>query len=231
MIAERGAEKLGKARGLADPRDKPVPLRLREGGEVKRREGGVKFVQVTLLSPSSTPPSRHDLVMVLPVLSVFPALLLLPLLALAHPTPNSDDPGCKVNRALPSRWYHEEGHPVERLFKRQGGGNPTDGTTYPEVGSSEWSAGFPSLRPDVSKLPDEWVDALNQAVAGGKIPNISVAKVPSGNGGPTYPSGVNPGGPEVCSGSEKCKNPDDIWDAPDGVLAISFDDGPSLVSA
>jgi len=59
MIAEHGAEKLGKARGLVDPRDKPVPLRLGERGEVKRREGGVKFVQVTLPPlPRPLPPVK-----------------------------------------------------------------------------------------------------------------------------------------------------------------------------
>lgn len=167
--------------------------------------------------------------MVLPVLSVLPTLLLLPLLALAHPTPHPDGSDCTVNRALPSRWYHEPGHPVERLFKRQNGG-PTDGVTYPEVGSPEWSAGFPAVRPDLTKLPQEWVDALNASIAAGKIPNIPVAKVPAGNGNPTYPAGVNPSSPEVCSGTEKCRSPDDIWDAPDGVLAIGFDDGPFLVS-
>lgn len=163
--------------------------------------------------------------MVLPVLSV---LLLLPLLALAHPTPHPDGSDCSVGRALPTKWYHEPGHPVEQLFKRQNGNSPTDGTSYPQVGSSAWSAGFPNLLPNLNNLPQEWVNALNAAVAAGKIPNISVATNTGGN--PVYPRGVNPGGPEVCSGTEKCRNPDDIWDAPDGVLAISFDDGPSLVS-
>jgi len=169
--------------------------------------------------------------MVFPVLSVLPTLLLLPLLGLAHPTPHPDGSDCTMNRALPSRWYHEPGHPVERLFKRQGGGeHPTDGVTYPDVGSPAWSAGFPGLRPDLTKLPQEWVDALNAAMAAGKIPNIPVANAATANSNPTYPSGVNPGSPEVCSGTEKCRNPDDIWDAPEGVLAIGFDDGPSLVS-
>jgi hypothetical protein len=163
------------------------------------------------------------------VLPVFSALLVLPLLVLAHPTPHPDGSDCSVKRALPSRWYHEPGHPVERLFKRQDGGNPTDGVSYPQVGSPAWAAGFPGARPDLNALPKEWVDALNAAVAAGKIPNIPVATDTGGN--PAYPSGVNPGGSDVCSGTAKCKGPGDIWDAPDGVLAVSFDDGPYLVSA
>ena len=157
------------------------------------------------------------------------ALLLLPLLVLAHPTPHPDGSDCSVKRALPSRWYHEPGHPVEQLFKRQNGDNPTDGGSYPEVGSPTWSAGFPGITPDVNALPKEWVDALNAAVAAGKIPNIPQATVNGAN--TAYPPGVNPNSPEVCSGVARCRNPDDIWDAPDGVLALSFDDGPSAVSA
>ena len=167
--------------------------------------------------------------MVLPVLSV---LLLLPLLAFAHPTPHPDGSDCsseKVKRSLPSRWYHEAGHPVERLFKRQNGDKPSDGVAYVPVGSPEWSAGFPGLTPNVNNMPKEWTDALNSAVIAGKIPNHPLARVSGGN--VVYPSGSNAAGPEICSGASGCRNPNDIWDAPDGVVAISFDDGPSLVSA
>jgi len=160
---------------------------------------------------------------------VLSVLLLLPLLALAHPTPHPDGSDCSVGRALPSRWYHEPGHQVERLFKRQNGANPTDGVSYPAVGSPAWAAGFPGQIPDVTQLPKEWVDALNAAATAGKIPNIPVA---ANNGGNTvYPPGVDLNSPAVCSGIVRCRNPDDIWDAPDGVVAISFDDGPSMVSA
>lgn len=161
---------------------------------------------------------------------VLPVLLLLPLLALAHPTPHPDGSDCStVNRALPSRWYHEAGHPVEQLFKRQDGDNPTDGNSYPEVGSPEWAAGFPGQIPDVGSLPKQWVDALNAAVSAGKIPNIPAAVV--SGAGTAYPPGVDPNSPAVCSGAARCRQPDDIWDAPDGVLALSFDDGPFMVSA
>jgi peptidoglycan/xylan/chitin deacetylase (PgdA/CDA1 family) len=47
---------------------------------------------------------------------------------------------------------------------------------------------------------------------------------------PTYPAGTNPNDPIVCSATYKCKHPDDIWDAPDGYVGISFDDGPTEFS-
>lgn len=165
--------------------------------------------------------------MVLPVLSAF---LLLPLLVLAHPTPQPDGSDWEsVKRSLPSRWYHEEGHPVERLFTRQNG-NPNDGVTYPAVGTPEWAAGYPAVPPDSTKMPQAWIDALNQALAAGKIPNSTLANS-AGDNTPTYPNGANPNDPSICSASYGCKAPGDIWDAPDGVLGLSFDDGPIAVSA
>jgi hypothetical protein len=48
------------------------------------------------------------------------------------------------------------------------------------------------------------------------------------NGNPTYAPGFDPNTMPVCSGYVKCRIPGDssIWDAPDGQLGISFDDGP-----
>jgi chitin deacetylase len=163
--------------------------------------------------------------MVLPVLS---ALLVLPFLVLAHPTPNSDGPEV-VKRSLPSRWYQERGHPVEKLFMRQT--EPTDGVNYPAIGSPQWSQGYPPVPPDPTQMPQEWTNALNAAVNAGKIPNIP----PSTSTNPQNPTpvyeGVNPGDPSVCSASYGCRAPGDIWDAPNGTIGISFDDGPSLVRA
>ncbi|KAI0719530.1 hypothetical protein C8T65DRAFT_568947 [Cerioporus squamosus] len=122
-------------------------------------------------------------------------------------------------RALPGRWYHHEDHPAYALFRR----GDTDGATYPEIGSPEWSAGYPDT--DVTKgLPQAWTDALNAAVKAGKIPNIPVSTSTGGN--PTYPQGFDPNGPTVCSATYKCRNKEDLWDAPDGVFGSSFDDGP-----
>ncbi|KAL0949996.1 hypothetical protein HGRIS_010005 [Hohenbuehelia grisea] len=127
-----------------------------------------------------------------------------------------------AKRALPDRWFQDDAHPVHQLFKRA---PSTDGVKYAEVGSSTWSAAFPEGTPDVEKLPAAWVKALDDAVAAGKIPNIPVAK-DNGFDNPTYPQGVDPVSPEVCSATYKCRVPGDVWDGPDGTFSTSFDDGP-----
>jgi hypothetical protein len=78
-------------------------------------------------------------------------------------------------------------------------------------------------------LPQEWVNALNSAVAAGKIPNISLSTVTPGNV-PVYPNGTDPTSPGICSGSYKCMIQGDIWNAPNGTFASAFDDGPTQVS-
>ncbi|KAF5387831.1 hypothetical protein D9615_000412 [Tricholomella constricta] len=133
-----------------------------------------------------------------------------------------NDESHHVNKRLPSSWHHSEDHAVNALFKRA----PDDGSPYPPVGSPTWSSAYPRSSPDVAQLPSTWVAALDAAVAAGKIPDIPrSSNTPGVN--PVYPPGVNPNGPEVCSATYKCKNPDDIWDAPDGYFATSFDDGPT----
>jgi chitin deacetylase len=124
--------------------------------------------------------------------------------------------------ALPDTWYHDDNHPAHLLFKR----GPDDGTGFAPIGSPTWSAGFPKTTPDPNQLPKPWVDALTAAVNAGRIPNIP--QTTSINVGvPQYPAGYNPNGPQVCSAYYKtCRNKADIWDAPDGYLGTSFDDGP-----
>jgi hypothetical protein len=42
----------------------------------------------------------------------------------------------KIQSPLPETWFHQRDHPVHSLFRRQAGlGLPTDGMTYPQVGS------------------------------------------------------------------------------------------------
>lgn len=164
------------------------------------------------------------------VLPAVVAAFLLPFLVLAHPTPNPDDSGFEfVGRSLPERWYHEPGHPVEKLFNRQN--VPTDGVNYPAVGTPEWTAGYPSVPANPAGVPQEWTDALNEAVAAGKIPNIPPSSVNAATSQVTYPNGINPSDPSVCSATFGCFAPTDVWNGPDGVLAIGFDDGPTSVSA
>jgi chitin deacetylase len=90
-----------------------------------------------------------------------------------------------------------------------------------------WAQGFPNSYnvPDPTQMPQAWIDAYNAAVAAGTIPNIPPStNTPNGN--PTYPAGLSATGPQVCSSTYQCRMPDDIWDAPAGVLGIGFDDGP-----
>ena len=87
-----------------------------------------------------------------------------------------------------------------------------------------WAAAYPKSTPDPAQLPQAWVDALNTAVSAGKIPTFGPSKSTGGN--PSYP-GADPNGDEICSTTYKCrKNPENIYDAPTGLLGVSFDDGP-----
>ena len=83
----------------------------------------------------------------------------------------------------------------------------------------------PGTVPDPATIPANWVAALNEAVAAGKIPDIPRSSN-TPNTSPVYPDGVNPSSPQICSATYRCRIPGDFWEAPDGVLASSFDDGP-----
>lgn len=146
-------------------------------------------------------------------------LLFAPLLVASVPVEEFHDHS--VRGQLAARWFQDDAHPVHDLFRR----GPTDGSAYPDVGSPTWSAGFPASTPDSNALPKAWVDALNTAVQGGKIPNVPQSTGAPGQN-PKYPNGVNPNAPDICSSTYKCRIPGDHWDAPDGFFASSFDDGP-----
>lgn len=56
----------------------------------------------------------------------------------------------------------------------------------------------------------------------------------SSDGSPAYPGDVNANrnNATVCAATDReCRIPDNIWDAPDGIMGIGFDDGPTLVSS
>lgn len=112
-------------------------------------------------------------------------------------------------------WAQPRGHPVEKLFERQTAGAFN-------------AANYPSGNPDATAMPDAWKQALSQAVAAGAIPKIVQTK--DGN----YPSTVDPNSAEICASAFQCRYTDgplpDIWDAPDGMLGVSFDDGPTPAS-
>jgi hypothetical protein len=130
---------------------------------------------------------------------------------------------------LPDRWYHPEDHPAHALFRRQAP-TPAQPSAFPEVGSSTWAAAYPASTPDSSAMPQAWIDALNIAVQAGKIPNIPVSQQSNPTAGPTYGS-ISPTDPSICSASYGCRIPGQWWDAPNGTIGISFDDGPLAVSS
>ncbi|KAJ7142131.1 carbohydrate esterase family 4 protein [Mycena crocata] len=153
-----------------------------------------------------------------------PTLLLFPLLSAAT-VHHRHDHSHRAAKRLPSTWYHDEDHPVHSLFKR---GGATDGAVYAAVGSDEWQKAFPPgppSSPDPQGMPAEWTAALNDAIARKAIPDIPVA-TDNGDDNPTYSAGNDPNSPQICSATYQCRIPGDIWDAPDGYLGISFDDGP-----
>ncbi|OAX43494.1 carbohydrate esterase family 4 protein [Rhizopogon vinicolor AM-OR11-026] len=125
-----------------------------------------------------------------------------------------------------NKWYHEYDHPVHTLFKR---GAVGDAISYSAVGTPEWATGFPPGVPDTASLPQAWVDALNAAVKAGKIPDTPVSTGSNGMN-PVYPTGYDPMSQTVCSSTYKCVIPGDLWNAPAGVVGLSFDDGPQPAS-
>ncbi|KIO34382.1 carbohydrate esterase family 4 protein [Tulasnella calospora MUT 4182] len=112
-------------------------------------------------------------------------------------------------------WAQPEGHPVAKLFARQATGAFN-------------AANYPDGNPDPTAMPDAWKQALSQAVAAGDIPNVVQTK----DG--VYPSSVDPNSAEICASAYQCRYEEgdlpDIWDAPDGMLGVSFDDGPTPAS-
>lgn len=145
----------------------------------------------------------------------FTALVALSLVPLAHAHPIENP----VENRLPTRWFHHEDHPVHALFRR--GDN---GEQFEEAGSPAWTEAYPVLTPNATEMPQAWKDALKAAEDAGKIPQIPQSK--SDGDDPVYPKGS----PEVCSTTPKCRQPDDIWDAPEGYFGTGFDDGPFLGS-
>ncbi|BGP37173.1 hypothetical protein JCM10450v2_001079 [Rhodotorula kratochvilovae] len=76
------------------------------------------------------------------------------------------------------------------------------------------------------KPRDAWVATYNAAKAAGKIPSFAPARL-NADGVPYY-TGVKTGEDGVCSwSSAHCFGDDDIYDAPDGMYAVGFDDGPT----
>lgn len=99
-------------------------------------------------------------------------------------------------------------------------------------GCVEWTAQYPSSTPSTSDLPQEWVNAYNDAVKNGKIPNFPPSTSVNG-ASPVYPGDTNAqrNDPSICAWTDRsCQIPGNVYNAPDGVIGIGFDDGPTPVS-
>ncbi|CDS01321.1 related to CDA2-sporulation-specific chitin deacetylase [Sporisorium scitamineum] len=83
----------------------------------------------------------------------------------------------------------------------------------------------PFTVPTANQTPAAWLNALDAAVAAGKIPNIAPAINQEGN--PVYANNVG-FDPNTCSWTvTKCVSKNDIVNAPPNAIAIGFDDGPT----
>jgi len=166
----------------------------------------------------------------LPSLALAGAALLLslssPARSAAIPSYDSDARDHVSRSELPGRWFHDDGHFAHALFKRQA----TNASGALEVGSPAWTSQYPAGVPDSNAMPQAWKDALAAAVQAGKIPNIPVPVAATPADAPVYPAGTSGSDPSVCSFAFGCVGPNVIINAPAGVLALSFDDGPLPVS-
>lgn len=76
----------------------------------------------------------------------------------------------------------------------------------------------------------EWLEALNTQRQAGRIPSFQPS-IRTPNEGVKYAAGLNGSDPNtVCSWTIGCKSPNDINDAPAGMMGVSFDDGPTPAS-
>ena len=71
-----------------------------------------------------------------------------------------------------------------------------------------------------------WLAALQRAEAANLIPQIPPTTTPDGGVTAVYPADVNAAQEPICSAQFGCRHPGDIWDAPDGMIGLSVDDGP-----
>ncbi|KAG0662256.1 hypothetical protein C6P46_003442 [Rhodotorula mucilaginosa] len=90
---------------------------------------------------------------------------------------------------------------------------------------SRQSTSYPAPLQKGPPPKQEWIDTYNRVKAEGKIPGFPPATNQGGT--PVYPQGTDTGENGLCSWTlAHCYGDNDIYDAPDGMYAISFDDGP-----
>ncbi|WVR06396.1 hypothetical protein IAU60_003427 [Kwoniella sp. DSM 27419] len=118
---------------------------------------------------------------------------------------------------LDEAWLQPRDSSVASLFTKRYVPSPSDSnfsSNYPYAGSTPPSSG----------LPQAWLDKLKSIT----LPNVSVSN--PNNGYPTYANGESGADQHICSFTYQCTTEDDLLNPPNGVFALSFDDGPSAAS-
>ncbi|WRT67848.1 uncharacterized protein IL334_004822 [Kwoniella shivajii] len=118
---------------------------------------------------------------------------------------------------LDESWLQPRDSAVSSLFTKRYTPSPSDSnftSNYPAAGAT----------PPTDSLPQAWLDKLKSIT----LPDVSVAT--PNNGYPTYANGETPQDQKICSFTYECTTEDDLYNPPNGVFALSFDDGPTSAS-
>jgi len=125
--------------------------------------------------------------------------------------------GLVASAPLDETWYQPRDSPVASLFHKRYTPSPSDANF-----TSNYPAG--SSTPPSSSLPASWLAKLASIT----MPNVSVSQ--PNNGYPQYPGGESGADQTICSFTYACTTEDDLYNPPAGVVALSFDDGPTPAS-
>ncbi|KAK4685257.1 chitin deacetylase, partial [Tremellales sp. Uapishka_1] len=114
-------------------------------------------------------------------------------------------------------YWQDDDTPVAALFQKRYVPSPSD---------SNFTSNYPgtSASPGASTLPQAWIDKLATVT----LPSFGPST--QNNGYPKY-DGLDGAGATVCSFTYECTTADDLLNPPNGVFALSFDDGPTTASA
>lgn len=145
------------------------------------------------------------------------------------------------------RWFQDPTAESAQLFKRAttnaSPGSPGASCdqlafVFPKLIYSlctEWRSAYPATgsTPGSDKLPQAWKDRLAVVMNSSAFPSYGPSQ--PNNGYPQYKSanGSSLAGtdPTVCSFTYQCVGDGDIYNAPDGVIGLNFDDGPTSFSS
>ncbi|KAI5449006.1 hypothetical protein NCC49_005690 [Naganishia albida] len=129
-------------------------------------------------------------------------------------------------------WYQDPRGDVAKLFIRDGDKPGKPLAHGPAFGSDEWKALYPATDkvPSTSTIPPAWLARLRAAKGTPAYPQGVPTTTADASGNYVYPAGSNPSAEPICSFPNGCNKATDFYDAPDGILALSFDDGPTAAT-